>query len=642
MGASSSATRGFGPPRRQRLFKRTPLRSFREKIQDMPNQKRTKPSSDKAVKRRAPAPRHSEDIYRQIVDGVTDYELIMLDPQGNILTWNKGAERLKGYRPEEVIGQHFSRFYTEEDRAAVQMHDIGLYLTKNAAGETGFQVLVGGGLGRTPIIGQVIREFVAPRDLLSYLEAILRVYNLEGRRDNLTKARIKILVKALGIDEFRKRVDAEWAEIRESGLVLDDAEIERVRAFFTPPAYEADAAADTSWIAQRDADPAFARWLKRNTAGHKVAGYRNVFVALKPFGQAPGDITAEQMDAVADLADRYSFGQLRSTHTQNLILADVRNADLHALWQARELTVVHAAGLPYRERSHFDAQQVLESGGSRPYELTDGWLGRALRSSGVPGIGGLALGASVPLVLRGSEVVDSWAPSTLSEPPPDLLNRLQQLYGDDAALGQALQRARMLHGEPAAMTASGGMAGGTTPPRATVALAQRAGEFLSQPSGPRVAVLDIGGWDTHAAQARILASQLGLLDDTLAALRQSLVAGGAWPHTVVVVATEFGRQVSINGTGGTDHGSGGAAFLLGGAVQGRPGGRVLADWPGLAETQRYEGRDLRITTDLRSVLRPLLAEHLKISTAALDRQVLPGSGGLARVQGELLRGGVGV
>lgn len=321
-------------------------------------------------------------------------------------------------------------------------------------------------------------------------------------------------------------------------------------------------------------------------------------------------------------------------------------AQLHGLVLAGEAVVVHAAGLPYRERSHFDAQQVLESGGSRPYELTDGWLGRALRSSGVPGIGGLALGASVPLVLRGSEGVDSWAPSTLAEPPPDLLNRLQQLYGEDAALGQALQRARMLHGEPAAMTAGGGMAGGmtggTTPPRATVALAQRAGEFLSQPSGPRVAVLDIGGWDTHAAQARILASQLGLLDETLAALRQSLLIGGAWPHTVVVVATEFGRQVTINGTGGTDHGSGGAAFLLGGAIQGRPGGRVLADWPGLAETQRYEGRDLRITTDLRSVLRPLLAEHLKISTAALDRQVLPGSAGLARVRGELLRGGVGV
>lgn len=223
---------------------------------------------------------------------------------------------------------------TAADRAATQVHDIGLYLTRNDAGETGFQVLVGGGLGRTPIIGQVIREFVAPRDLLSYLEAILRVYNLEGRRDNLTKARIKILVKALGIDEFRKRVDAEWAEIRDSGLVLDEAEIERVRAFFTPPAYEASAAEDASWTGRRDADPAFARWLKRNTAGHKVAGYRNVFVALKPFGQAPGDITAEQMDAVADLADRYSFGQLRSTHTQNLILADVRNADLHALWQA--------------------------------------------------------------------------------------------------------------------------------------------------------------------------------------------------------------------------------------------------------------------------------------------------------------------
>lgn len=319
-------------------------------------------------------------------------------------------------------------------------------------------------------------------------------------------------------------------------------------------------------------------------------------------------------------------------------------AGLHGLVTGGEAVVVQAAGLPYRERSHFDAQQVLESGGARPYELTDGWLGRALQASGVGGLSGLALGASVPLVLRGAEAVDSWSPSALAEPPGDLLDRLQMLYGADAALGAALQRARVLHGEPPAamsMPPAGGaaMAGpaGTPPPRAAVVLARRAGEFLSQPVGPRVAVLDIGGWDTHAAQARTLEGQLKLLDDTLAALRTALQQGGAWGRTVAVVATEFGRQVAINGTGGTDHGSGGAAFVLGGAVQGQPGGRVIADWPGLAENQRFEGRDLRITTDLRSLLRPLLADHLKVPTAALDRQVFPGSAGLPRLQAGLLK-----
>lgn len=220
----------------------------------------------------------------------------------------------------------------QRDRAATQVHDIGLQLVKNEHGETGFEVLVGGGLGRTPIIGVVIRPFLEKQHLLSYLEAILRVYNRHGRRDNKYKARIKILVKETGAEKFTAMVEAEWAAIRD-GLVLDQAEIDRVSRFFQPHAYEALPATDPELDAQKLADADFGAWFRHNTVAHKVTGYRAVFISLKPHGKPPGDMTAEQMDAVADLADQYSFGEIRVTHTQNLVLADVRQADLFALWQ---------------------------------------------------------------------------------------------------------------------------------------------------------------------------------------------------------------------------------------------------------------------------------------------------------------------
>ena len=226
-----------------------------------------------------------------------------------------------------------------EDRAASQVHDIGLHLVKNDAGEIGFEVLVGGGLGRTPVIGKQIRPFLEPQDLLSYLEAILRVYNLNGRRDNKYKARIKILVNAMGIDAFREQVDAEWAVIRESDLRLSQTEIDAVKAQFAPPAYDA-AAADNNLQAELAQNDEFRIWYERNTVAHKVAGYRIVVASLKPYLKAPGDITDAQMDTIADLADQYSFGEIRSTHHQNLVLADVREGDLNAVWQQ-----LNAAGL---------------------------------------------------------------------------------------------------------------------------------------------------------------------------------------------------------------------------------------------------------------------------------------------------------
>jgi len=306
-------------------------------------------------------------------------------------------------------------------------------------------------------------------------------------------------------------------------------------------------------------------------------------------------------------------------------------ATLHGMYGAGELAVVHAVGLTYRERSHFDAQQLLESGGVKPYEITTGWLGRALGDARGRGI---ALSTAVPLVLRSRAEVDTWAPSVLPEPSADLVARLERLYADDPMLATALQRAKSLHleggvGTAAAMPSdamTGGAAGPNAAPRGGfVVLAQRAAEFLVQPAGPAVAVLELGGWDTHANQANAngpLVFALRQLDAGLAALRAGLAAGDAWKRTVVVVATEFGREVAVNGTLGTDHGTGGAAFVLGGAVK---GGRVLADWPGLAKKDRYEGRDLRTTTDLRAVLKGVLADHLQIARAPLERDVFPES-----------------
>ena len=222
---------------------------------------------------------------------------------------------------------------TREDRAVTWFHDIGLHL-KEVDGQVGFTVIVGGGLGRTPIRGEVIREFLPWQDILSYCEAILRVYNRYGRRDNAYKARIKILVQALGIEAFRAQVEAEWAHGKGGPMTITQAEYDRVAAHFTAPAYETQAPVE---LAQ---DPAFQRWLARNTHAHKVAGYQAVTLSLKQHGVAPGDITSEQMEVVAELADRYSFGELRISHEQNIILADVKRSDLYAVWQQAK-----AAGL---------------------------------------------------------------------------------------------------------------------------------------------------------------------------------------------------------------------------------------------------------------------------------------------------------
>jgi sulfite reductase (NADPH) hemoprotein beta-component len=262
------------------------------------------------------------------------------------------AEELEDPRPWCELIRQWSTFHPEftylprkfkiavtgaaQDRAASQVHDVGVHIVRGPAGEPGFEILAGGGLGRTPIIGQVVREFLPREHLLSYLEAILRVYNLEGRRDNLTKARIKILVKSMGLEEFRRRVEAEWALIRDGGLRVTEPQIARLRSFFNPPAYRSlpngEPAAGKS--------TAFRAWYRYNTAAHKMAGYRAVYISLKKPDVAPGDITDTQMELLADLADRHSFGEVRVAHTQNLLLADVEQERCFELWQTLE-----AAGL---------------------------------------------------------------------------------------------------------------------------------------------------------------------------------------------------------------------------------------------------------------------------------------------------------
>ncbi|MDR6847417.1 sulfite reductase (NADPH) hemoprotein beta-component [Sphingomonas sp. BE270] len=216
----------------------------------------------------------------------------------------------------------------EEDRAAMRLHDIGIQLLERD-GVLGGRIYVGGGMGRTPMIAPEIKDFVTADDLLSYVEACLRVYNRYGRRDNIYKARIKILIHELGADEYRRQVEEEFAHVKSLGLDPPKAEFDRITAFFAPPAFSTDA---PETIDRRDPD--FAVWVDQNTAAHKQPGYAIVTISLKPTGGIPGDATAEQIDLMADLAERYSFDELRVTHAQNIVLPHVRKADLYAIWQA--------------------------------------------------------------------------------------------------------------------------------------------------------------------------------------------------------------------------------------------------------------------------------------------------------------------
>ena len=238
---------------------------------------------------------------------------------------------------------------SEADRAATQMHDIGIEVVHNAEGETGFRVLVGGGLGRTPVIATEIVDFLPKQHLITYLEAILRVYNQLGRRDNKYKARIKILVRAMGIEAFREKVEQEWATIKDGPSTLTEAEFDRAKSFFHSPDYASidDNAAEASLAEQAAQNPAFANWLKRNVDAHQAPGYAMVTLSLKATGYAPGDLTDQQMEAVADMADQFSFGEIRASHQQNLILAHVRKDQLPAVFEQAQAQNFATANINY-------------------------------------------------------------------------------------------------------------------------------------------------------------------------------------------------------------------------------------------------------------------------------------------------------
>jgi uncharacterized protein (DUF1501 family) len=330
-------------------------------------------------------------------------------------------------------------------------------------------------------------------------------------------------------------------------------------------------------------------------------------------------------------------------------------AFLHRSYVADELAVFHAIATPYRERSHFDAQNVLESGDMRPHGSTSGWMNRALTamSSGGARGAGVALGANVPLAMRGPAEVASWSPTRVAALDEGTLARVTDMYARDPLLSRRLAEALESDSiASAAQAAAQAAAEGDAPEMKSDVVARDSAQkrnynaryaetaraaagFLKRADGPRVAMFDTTGWDTHAneggAQGQ-LALRLRGLDAALAALKESL--GPVWRHTAVLVATEFGRTAAINGTRGTDHGTGGAAFLLGGAVA---GGRVHADWPGLARANLLDGRDLKPTRDLRTVVKGVLRDHLGVPAGALDGKVFPDSAG-ARPMDGLIKG----
>jgi uncharacterized protein (DUF1501 family) len=354
---------------------------------------------------------------------------------------------------------------------------------------------------------------------------------------------------------------------------------------------------------------------------------RFVFVLLR--GALDG------LAAVPPVGDAH-YHALRKELALDEVSGLVRLDDLFALhpalgfmaeqWRSRRLSVLHAVATPYRERSHFDAQDVLESGFARPQASRSGWLNRSL--GGLPGKqsrrqSGVALGAGVPLVMRGGNDVASWSPSRQPELEMDTLQRLSDLYADDALLSRRLADALVAEDMAGGMGGDRNAAAGRRAGAQIVQTASIAAGFLKQEQGPRVAVFETTGWDTHAnqgADSGALSLRLAALDAGLRALAAEL--GPVWDRTVVLVATEFGRTAAQNGTRGTDHGTGTVAFLLGGGVR---GGRVLADWPGLAPESLYQGRDLKATSDLRSVARTVLRDHLGIAARFIDSEVFPDS-----------------
>lgn len=361
--------------------------------------------------------------------------------------------------------------------------------------------------------------------------------------------------------------------------------------------------------------------------------------ALDGLGAVPPYADPDYADARRDLAIARPGASNAALKLDGLFGLHPSLGFLHERYGTKELVVFHAIASPYRERSHFDAQNLLENGTPKPYGSNDGWLNRAL--AGLPAkqtdTRAVALAQNIPLVLRGKSPVTSWAPSALPEVEPDFIARLADLYAADERLAERLREATDID----ALAGSNDMEGNNRSGRAYAGnqrrlelMAETAGKFLAAPDGPRIAVMEATGWDTHAQQGGAqgqLALRLKGLDTVMSTLATNLKT--VWPQTAVLVVTEFGRTVAINGSRGTDHGTATCAFLMGGAVN---GGRVIADWPGLSPRNLYQGRDLNPTLDLRSVAKGLLTDHLKITDSYISATVFPDSTP-ARPQRDLIR-----
>ena len=345
-----------------------------------------------------------EDVPK-ILDALADVEMHAVQTSGNCIR-NTTSDHFAGVAPDELedprpyceLIRQWSTFHPEfaflprkfkiavtgspRDRAAVQIHDIGVRIVENEAGERGFEILVGGGLGRTPRVARVVREFLPKPHLLSYLEAILRVYNEHGRRDNKFKARIKILVDSMGVDDFRSAVEREWEEIREGALLLTDEELQRVAAAFAPPAYrELEGGAAEIQGKTLHPERRFAAWVRSNVHAHKQAGYAAAVITVKSPDRPPGDATADQMDAIADLAERFSLGEVVVTHRQNLVFPHVEIAQLESLWRAldelslgeanynRATDIISCPGLDYCNLANARSIPVAHALTDRLHEL---------------------------------------------------------------------------------------------------------------------------------------------------------------------------------------------------------------------------------------------------------------------------------
>jgi uncharacterized protein (DUF1501 family) len=400
-------------------------------------------------------------------------------------------------------------------------------------------------------------------------------------------------------------------ENRTSGTV-----IRKRRDFLTAGALAAGAAVLTSRLS----------FANINTTGKSrfvfviLRGALDGLAAVPPYGDR--DYPTLRRDLAFSASDVLPLDELFGLHPSLSFLKDS--------FTARELVVFHAIASPYRERSHFDGQDVLENGDIRAHATQSGWLNRALaaipagRSPGKEL--GVALGQNVPLVMRGPAAVTSWSPSKLAALDEDTLERISDLYSSDPLLAKRFAdalNADVIAGSPMMSDTGAGRLRGAAGGARYTEVVHAAAEFLRREDGPKVAVFDTAGWDTHANEGAAqgqLAGRLSALDAGLRSLKERL--GPVWNDTAVLLATEFGRTAAINGTRGTDHGTAAAAFLIGGAVR---GGRVIADWPGLSNRTLYQGRDLMPTLDVRSVLKGVLEEHLLVPSRALDGIVFPES-----------------